>query len=81
MLSLTSTFGGSSITSGLNGNTSLHRGLDSLPWSNSVSLFCSRHPLALIIPGFFITYGVTGLRELLTKKGEHKSRGYQQLPQ
>ncbi|KAE9376300.1 hypothetical protein N431DRAFT_554764 [Stipitochalara longipes BDJ] len=29
---------------------------------------------------FFIIYGVTGLRELLTKTGEHKSRGYQQLP-
>ncbi|KAH8766503.1 hypothetical protein F5882DRAFT_12103 [Hyaloscypha sp. PMI_1271] len=30
---------------------------------------------------FFIIYGVAGLRELCTKKGEHKSRGYQQLPQ
>ncbi|PMD22359.1 hypothetical protein NA56DRAFT_670422 [Hyaloscypha hepaticicola] len=30
---------------------------------------------------FFIIYGITGLRELLTKRGERKSRGYQQLPQ
>jgi hypothetical protein len=37
--------------------------------------------LMLTMPGFLIIYGVAGLRELCTKKGEHKSRGYQQLPQ
>jgi len=31
--------------------------------------------------GFFVLYGIHGLREWLTKKGENKNRGYQQLPQ
>jgi hypothetical protein len=35
----------------------------------------------LTVVGFAFIYAVTGFRELLTKKGENKSRGYQQLPQ
>ncbi|PMD29692.1 hypothetical protein L207DRAFT_574076 [Hyaloscypha variabilis F] len=37
--------------------------------------------VVLVKIGFFVLYGIHGLREWLTKKGENKNRGYQQLPQ